>query len=194
MSGNVLVRAARREMHSPRTVAAVIVAILVIAVAAYLALEVILHLAGQRPLLVSPGELAQRAVELPQAGSVAAVVAVAALAAVIGIVLVVLAVAPGRRARHAIQVSAGTVVVDNEVIASALAERVRRELNLPRGAVVVGVGHRTADVTITPEAGQRIEAAEVKALVADELSGYDADRSLKIRSRIATASSRGGRR
>src|SRR5690606_5662589 len=155
---------------------------------------VILHLAGQGPLLLSPGELAQRAAELPQAGSVAAVVAVAALAAVIGIVLVVLAVAPGRRARHAIQVSARTVVVDNEVIASALAERVRRELNLPRGAVVVGVGHRTADVTITPEAGQRIEAAEVKALVADELSGYDADRSLKIRSRIATASSRGGRR
>jgi len=194
MSGNVLVRAARREMHSPRTVAAVIVAMLVIVLAAYLALEMILHLAAQEPLLVSPGELAQRAVELPQAGSVAAVVAIAALVAVVGIVLVVLAVAPGRRARHAIHVSARTVIVDNEVIASALAERVRRELNLPRGAVVVGVGHRTADITVTPEPGQRIDADEVKALVADELSGYDADRSLRIRTRIVTPSRTGGRR
>jgi hypothetical protein len=186
MSGNVVGRA-------PRTVAACIVAILVIVVAAYLALEVILHLVDQKPLLVSPGELAQRASQLPQTGSVTAVVAIASVVAVVGIILVVLAVAPGRRARHAIRVSAQTIVVDNEVIASALAERVRQELNLPRGAVVVGVGHRAADVTVKSEAGQHIDAGDVKALVTDELAGYDADRSLKIRTRIVTASSTGGR-
>ncbi|MCD2499111.1 DNA/RNA endonuclease G [Microbacterium nymphoidis] len=156
----IMERVVRRETHSPRSAAVVLVLIIVSVVALWVATELILHMAGGRALLATPGAIMQWLVSVPDLVPRAAVVAGAAAVAVIGAVLVVLSVAPGRRARHRLDVT-GVAVADNSVIASAVAEEVRRSLDMSAGDVVVGVGHRALDVTARTSAGRRVTAADV---------------------------------
>ncbi|MGI6879609.1 DUF6286 domain-containing protein [Microbacterium sp. gxy059] len=193
MTNPVLMHVVRRETHSPRTVMTVIVLVLVAAAAAYAGTEIVLHLLGAAPLLVAPGAaLAWAAEALPASEPRAAVVAGAGAVAVIGAILLWFALAPGRRPRHALNASGHAVVVDNGVIASAVAERVRRELDLPRGAVIAGIGHRSADVTVRPEPGQVIDRESVRSIAENELDGYGASPRLKVRARVQQPAEREG--
>ena len=103
---------------------------IVVALAIYAAIEIVLYAAGSPPLLVAPGAALAWWVALPTAEPRAAVIAGAAAAAIAGIVLLWLAIAPGRLPKHALGVTGHTVIADNAVIASAVAERVRRELDV----------------------------------------------------------------
>ena len=151
----IMERIVRRETHSPRS-AAVIVVLVVAAVAALWAgTELVLRMAGARSLLASPGQ-----VMVPDLVPRPAGVAGSVVVALLGVLLLVLSVAPGRRARHRLDVT-GVAVADNSVIASAVAEEVRQSLDLAAGDVVVGVGHRVLDVTARTSAGRRVTAAEV---------------------------------
>lgn len=173
----------RRETHSPRTAAAVIVLVLVALSAISVGVEIVLHLLGAGRLLVAPGVgwswVTAAPAALPQA-----VVAVGVVAAVAGAILVWLSLTPGRRARHQLDVSGRPVLVDNGVVASSVAERVRRELGLPRGAVTVGVGHRAADVTVRPEPGQPLSKARVRSAAEAELAGYELSPRVGVRARV----------
>ncbi|WP_029150569.1 hypothetical protein [Microbacterium indicum] len=180
MSDAVLRRVVRRETHSPRTAAAVVVLVAAALAAAYVGVEIALALSGADPLLVSPGHALAWLERLPST-RFAALGAVAALA---GIVLIWLAASPGRRPKHAIGRASRAVLADNAVIASSLAERVRREMDLSPGAVVVGVGHRQADVTVRPEPGQQLERASVRAVAEAELDEYDLTPSVSVRVRV----------
>lgn len=184
MTSRVLKRVLRRETHSPRTAAAVIVIVLVAAAAGYAAVEIVLGLLGVRPLLLAPGPALAWSVEVPQAGPQPAVVAGGAAVALIGVVLIWLALSPGRLPRHRLGVSSDAIVVDNGVIASAVAERVRRELDLPEGGVVVGVGHRSADVTVKPEPGQIVVKTTVRELAGAELARYRLSPNVRVRARV----------
>ncbi len=170
MSSSVLKRVTRRETHSPRTVWAVIVLVVVAAAAVYAGIEIVLHLLGLAPLLVAPGPALLWLRELPSLEPQASVVAGSAAVGVVGLVLVWLAVAPGRRSKHQLDVSSHAIVADNGVIASAIAERLRRELDLPRDGVVVGIGHRSADVTVRPEPGREMDRDEIRSAAAAELA------------------------
>ena len=192
MSADVLRRVVRRETHSPRTVATVVVLVLVSLAAIYAGVEIVLHLLGLDPLLAPPGAALAWAAAMPEAQPQAAVVAVGAAAAVVGIVLVWLASGPGRLPRHRLGVSAHAVLADNGVIASSVAERVRRELELSRGAVVVGIGHRSADVAVRPETGQLVEKARVREVAETELAGYDLSPRVRVRARVLRAADAGG--
>lgn len=192
MTQPVLMRVVRRETHSPRTVMTVIVLVLIATAAVYSGIEIVLHLLGARPMLVSPGAALAWAESLPGAEPRAAIVAAAAGVAVVGVILLWLAVAPGRRPKHALGVSTHAVVVDNAVVASAVAERVRRELDLPKAAVVVGIGHHSADVTVRPEPGQVIDRARVRSIAETELDGYTASPRLKVRARVQQSAERDG--
>lgn len=192
MANPVLMRVVRRETHSPRTAMTVTVLVLVAAAAVYAGIETVLHLLGATPLLVAPGAALAWVAALPASEPRAAIVVGAAAVAAIGMLLLWFALAPGRRSKHALDVSRHAVVVDNEVIASAVAERVRRELDLPKGAVIVGIGHRTADVTVRSEPGQVIDRASVRSIAEDELDGYGASPRLKVRARVQQPTERDG--
>jgi len=188
MSSPVLRRAVRREMHSPRTVATVIVLLLVMAGAVLAGIEIVLHLAGVGPLLITPGAalgwVSTALTALPQP----TVVAVGGVVVVVGVVIVALGVTPGRRPRHVLDGSPHAVLVDNGVIASSVAERVRRELDLAHGAVIVGVGHRSADVAVRPEPGQIVDRSALREIAERELAGYRLTPRVRVRTRIVRVS------
>ncbi|MFF8816946.1 DNA/RNA endonuclease G [Leucobacter sp. NPDC015123] len=190
MLNGTLTRVVRRETHSPRTVLAVGALVLTAAAATYVGIELVLHLTRSEPLLVTPGDAARWLGDVPALGSAGAVGALAIV--VLGLVLVGLAIAPGRRSKHQLTDGPYAVVADNGVIASAVAERVRRELDVSRGAVVVGIGHRSADVTVRPEPGQQIDAGYVREIAAAELSSYGLSPTVRARARIQRPTSNGG--
>ncbi|GAA4487184.1 DNA/RNA endonuclease G [Microbacterium panaciterrae] len=187
MTRTVLTRVLRREMHSPRTAAAVVVLVLTAAAAVYAGVEIVLQLVGAGPLLLTPGTALGRLIALPSTQPAAAVIAGGAVTAILGVLLIWLALSPGRRPRHQLGVSSHAVVVDNGVIASAVAERVRRELDLAKDAVVVGVSHRSADVTARPEPGQDLERQRVRAVAEAELARYETRPRLRVRARVLRA-------
>jgi hypothetical protein len=191
MTNTVMTRVVRREMHSPRTAMTVVVLSIVVAAAVYAGIEIVLRLVGAAPLLVAPGAALAWAAVLPTAEPRAAVIAGAAAVAIVGVVLLGFAVTPGRRPKHVLGVTGHAVIVDNGVIASAVAERIRRELDVPKGAVVVGIGHRTADVTVRPEPGQVVDRARVRSIAGEELDGYAPEPRLKVRARVLQSAERG---
>lgn len=190
MTNPVLTRVVRRETHSPRTAMTVVVLVVVIAAASYTGTEIVLHLAGAGPLLVTPIAALEWAAALPTAEPAAARIAGAAVVAVAGAILLWCSMAPGRRPKHALTVSEHAVIVDNAVIASAAAERARRELDLPKGAVIVGIGHRTADVTVRAEPGQIVPRERARSAVAEELDRYASSPKLKVRARVLQSAER----
>ncbi len=183
MAHPVLARVVRRETHSPRTAAAVAVIVLVVAAAIGSGLEIVRYLLGAAPLLARPAAVLTWLAALPAAEPRAAVAAAAVAVAVVGAVLLWLAAAPGRRSVHVLGSAAHAVVVDDAAIAAAVAERVGREIDLPQGAVVVGIGHRTADVTVRPDLDQVVDEEHVREVAAGELAGYGPAR-MRVRVRV----------
>ncbi|GAB3149294.1 hypothetical protein GCM10027058_11310 [Microbacterium neimengense] len=168
-SDRTLARVQRRETHSPRSAAMIVVVILLIALIAYLGLETVLVMAGAPALVAAPADLLRGL----SAASGAATTAIGATVALMGAVLVVIAVTPGRRAKHTMAAADGTiVVVDNGVIAAALAQHLSDILGIDRRRLTVGVGHRRVDVTIRPETGLGIDLDEVRAASEAELATY----------------------
>lgn len=172
MMSPALRRVVRRETHSPRTVAMLVVVTLVVLALAYTALEFVMHLSGQPPLLLDPAETFGWLVALPGSDAAGASTAAGVALAVIGLILVILAIAPGRLAKHEISDEDRAVVVDNGVIASAIAQHVSDELNLPRDRVRVGVGHRTIDVALTPHLGIPIDLTLARDIARTEVESY----------------------
>ncbi len=183
MTIEVLQRVVRRETHSPRTV--VVVLVLVVIAAVYTGVEIVRYLLGASPVLAAPGVLLAQLVSLPETVPHTALLIGGAVVAVLGGALLWFALSPGRRPKHRVlHMSTRAVVVDNGVIASAVAESVRRELDLPRGRVAVGVSHRVADVIVRPEPGQDMGEAEVRSITQTVLASYEISPALRVRARI----------
>lgn len=184
MSSPVLRRVVRRETHSPRTVAMIVAVVLVILALVYVGTEIVLSLAGQPALLLGPAAAFGWVVGLPTEVPVGVSIAIGAVIAVLGVILVVLAIAPGRLSKHQLVVGESAVVADNGVIASAIAQRVSDESGLPRDQVRVGVGHRSADVTLTPAVGVPVDEAQVRSTVDAEVESYRLASKLRTSVRV----------
>ena len=184
MSSPVLRRVVRRETHSPRTVAMIVAVVLVILALVYVGTEIVLNLAGQPALLLGPAAAFGWVVGLPTEVPVGVSVAIGAVIAVLGVILVVLAIAPGRLSKHQLVVGESAVVADNGVIASAIAQRVSAESGLPRDQVRVGVGHRSADVILTPAVGVPVDEAQIRSTVDAELDSYRLASKLRTSVRV----------
>lgn len=184
MSTPVLRRVVRRETHSPRTVAMFVAVVLLILALAYIGLEIVLSLAAQPALLLGPAAAGGWIVGLPTAQPAGLVIAGSVVLALIGLVFVVLAVTPGRLSKHSLESGDRAIVVDNGVIASALAQHLSEETGLARDSITVGVGHRSVDVTVRPGAGIPLERAPVQAAAEAELQTYRLSRSVRTRVRI----------
>jgi hypothetical protein len=184
MSETVLRRVLRRETHSSRSVAFAVVVLLTIVACVYLAIETVLSLASQPALLVRPIDALAWLAAIPADLPVGVVVAGGLAVAVLGVWLILLAVSPGRLSKHEMDAGGRAALVDNGVLAAAIAQRVSDETGLARDRVTVGVAHRSVDVSVKPGAGIPVDRAQVSAVAEAELSGFKLTRPLRTRVRV----------
>jgi hypothetical protein len=184
MTDTVLRTVVRRETHSPRTVAMLIVVVLALLVLAYAVVEIVLALLGQQPLLVSPGAALNAVVQAPTALQPVAFVVGGVVLALVGLIVVILALKPGRLSRHEMAWGERAVVVDNGVVASALAQHLSNESGIARDDIVVGVAHRTVDVTVRPPVGIPVDEAQLRRILDEELSTYKLSPAVRTHLRV----------
>jgi hypothetical protein len=181
-------RILQRETHSSRAVVATVAAVLVIALAAYGLLEAAVHAIGQPAWLIEPQVAAERLVALPAGISPLLLGAIGAVLAMIGLVFFLNGVLPGRRARHLLRGgpdTAGTALVDDEVIASSLARRARLAANVAPEQVMVIVSQRQTEVNVRPTSGVPVDREAVLAAVRSELDAMALDPSPEVRVNVA---------
>ncbi|WP_314457660.1 DUF6286 domain-containing protein [uncultured Microbacterium sp.] len=184
MSDTVLRTVVRRETHSPRTVAMLVVVVLLLLALAYAAVEIILNLVGAQPLLVGPGDALNAVVAAPTALMPVAFIVGGVVLAVLGLIVLILALGPGRLSRHEMAGGERAVVVDNGVIASALAQHLSNDSGIARDDIVVGVAHRTVDVTVSPPVGIPIDEAQLRRIVEEEIASYNLTPTVRTRLRV----------
>lgn len=184
MTDTVLRTVVRRETHSPRTVAMLVVVVLLLLVLAYAAVEIILNLTGAQPLLVDPGEALNAVVAAPTALMPVAFIVGGVVLALLGLIVLVLALKPGRLSRHEMAWGERAVVVDNGVVASALAQHLSNESGIARDDIVVGVAHRSVDVTVRPPVGIPVDEAQLRRIVDEEVTAYKLTPAVRTRLRV----------
>lgn len=171
-------RIARRETHSPRSTLAITLAVVVILSCGYLGAEIILDLLGQPALLVAPTAMVAALIGLP--GNVGGMMVVPAIVVtLISMVLIVLAFKAGRRPRHALKTDRTVTIVDDEVIASALARHASNAGYLAPDNARVSVSRSLATVHLTPTSGTPVDRQAVTKAVLEELSDYELIRQLQ---------------
>ncbi|CAD6008911.1 DUF6286 domain-containing protein [Agreia sp. COWG] len=177
-------RITRRETHSPRSLLAIVLAVILIVVFAWVGTEIVFALLGLPALLVAPKDMFTSALGLVDAPA-GIVVAAGIVAAVVGLILIIAALSPGRRARHVLATDRAAIVVDNEVIASALARHASYAGNVDPDNASVSVSHRRATVFLTPASGTPVDRDEVSKAVTRQLDSYGLKPGVRATVRIA---------
>ncbi|TFD71953.1 DUF6286 domain-containing protein [Cryobacterium sp. Hb1] len=177
-------RISRRELHSPRSTVAIIVAVVAILICAWLGTEIVLLMIGQPALLATPTELATGVASVSTVPA-SLLTTIALACALIAIVLLIVAVTPGRRARHLIDSERTVTVVDDEVIASALAGRAARVGGINPDNTRVSISRRLATVHLVPTSGQPVQRDSVQQAVRDQLDGLHLRPTLQTRVVVA---------
>jgi len=177
-------RIVRRETHSPRTATTILLAVLIILACAYAGTELILHMLGHPALLVTPADAWTWVTTLPTLEPLAAISAGGTLVAVIGLLLILHSIRSGRLARHEMVLGDRAVIVDNGVLASAIARRVETVARVPQGQAAVSVSHRRAIVEVTPTSGIPVDEESVRRAVEEEIASYDVRPALRHTVRI----------
>ncbi|MCP9000908.1 DUF6286 domain-containing protein [Pseudarthrobacter sp. RMG13] len=177
-----------RETHSTRAAVATVAAVLVMGLAGYGLLEAAVHAIGQPAWLIEPQLAAERIVALPAGIPPLLLGASGAVVAMVGLFFLLNAILPGRRARHVLSGTGASsaVVVDDEVIASALARSARLAANVTPEQVMVVVSRRQIIVNVRPTSGVPVAEAAVLAAVQDELSGMSLVPLPDVRVNIST--------
>ncbi|MCO4262946.1 DUF6286 domain-containing protein [Pseudarthrobacter sp. MDT3-26] len=186
-------RVVYRETHSSRAAVATVAAVLVMGLAGYGLLESAVHAIGQPAWLIEPQLAAERIVALPAGIPPLLLGASGGVVAMVGLFFLLNAVLPGRRARHVLNGTtlngtgnSSAVVVDDEVIASALARSARLAANVTPEQVMVVVSRRQIIVNVRPTSGVPVAEAAVLAAVQDELSGMSLVPVPDVRVNIST--------
>jgi hypothetical protein len=166
-------RISRREMHSPKSVLAIVLAVIVILACAYAGTEIVLDMLGARPLLAAPADMASA---LSSAASVLPVylIVAGAIVLLLGIITVVAALRSSRRPRHLLDSDRTAIVVDDAVIASALARHASAAAGVDPDSTVVTVGRGAATVRLTPASGIPVDRDAVRRTVDEQLDQYSA--------------------
>lgn len=178
-------RILKRETRSSRAAAAVIAAVLVIVLSGYALLETAVRAIGQPPWLVDPEAAAEQIVALPAGVPPLLLGVLGAVLVMVGLYFFLNAVLPGRRARHLLRDRRAAVVVDDEVIASALARRARLAANVTQEQVMVIVSRSHVIVNVRPTSGVPLRADAVLAAVQEELREMGPAPVLDVRINVA---------
>lgn len=176
-------RISRRETHSSRSALAITVAVVVVLACAYAGVEIVLEMLGQPPLLAAPADMASALVTAPTLTAVWLIVG-GVIAAVLGLLLIIAAVRASRRARHLLGSERTAVVVDDAVIASALARHASFAADVDPDNTVVTVGRRSATVRVTPSSGVPVVREAVQTAVDDQLARYQVRPQVRARVRV----------
>ncbi|MDQ0076384.1 DUF6286 domain-containing protein [Arthrobacter oryzae] len=176
-----------RETRSSRAGVSGIAAVLVVALCGYGLLEAAVRAVGQPPWLIDPETAAERIIALPQGISPLLLGVIGAFTAMVGLFFFLNAVLPGRRARHLLSDPRAGVVVDDEVIASALARRARLAANVTQEQVMVVVSQRQVTVNVRPTSGVPVSENAVLASVLEELREMSPAPMPEVRVSVATS-------
>lgn len=176
-----------RETRSSRAGVAGIAAVLVVALCGYGLLEAAVRAIGQPPWLIDPETAAERIIALPQGMPPLLLGVIGAVTAMVGLFFFLNAVLPGRRARHLLSDPRAGVVVDDEVIASALARRARLAANVTQEQVMVVVSQRQVTVNVRPTSGVPVSENAVLASVLEELREMGPAPMPEVRVSVATS-------
>ncbi|TFC29524.1 hypothetical protein E3O25_04630 [Cryobacterium sp. TMT1-3] len=177
-------RVSRRELHSSRSAAAIAVAVAIMLVCGWIGTEIVLHLLNEPAVLAAPANLAEGLASASTA-PVGWLAGLAVGCALVGLVLVAVAVTPGRRARHLIKSERTVTVVDDEVIASALAGRAARVGGIDPDSTRVSISRKLATVHLVPTSGRPVHQDTVLDAVRGQLDGLHLQPPL--RSRVVVA-------
>ncbi|WP_171042417.1 DUF6286 domain-containing protein [Sinomonas gamaensis] len=159
----------RRETTSGRALASVVVALLVMLLCVYALLESTLQAIGQPAWIIDPESAARFVAGLPGGINAAILALLGIVVAIAGLIFVVLALRPGRAGRRFLPSRRIAVVLDDEVLASALARRARAAATVRPEQVTVVLSRREAIVNVRPTSGIPVRAEDVLAAVEDEL-------------------------
>lgn len=183
--GRFMARIVQRETHSSRAILAGVAALIVTLLAIYGLLESTLRAAGQPPWLVDPLNAARAVAELPDGVSPLLLGALGAVLVMLGLVFFLNAALPGRRARHTLGDSRVAVVVDDEVIAAALARRARLVAGVTQEQVLVVLSRREAVVNVRPTSGIPLDASAIRTAVEQEVRGMGLQPEPAVRVNLA---------
>ena len=180
-------RILRRETHPSRAVVSMIAAVLVSVVCGYALLETGVRAIGQPPWLVDPLTAAERVVALPAGIPPLLLGVTGAVVTMAGLFFFLNAVLPGRRARHLFPDRRAAVVVDDEVIAAALARRARMAANVSPEQVMVVVSRNRVVVNVRPTSGVPLRQDAVLEAVRRELQDMRPVPMPDVQLQVATA-------
>ncbi|WP_240630363.1 DUF6286 domain-containing protein [Specibacter cremeus] len=177
-------RILRREAYSSRAPLSIIAAIVIGLLAVYGLLEAMLRVLRQPPWLLDPPVAARWIADLPHGVSSTLLGVIGAVVVLLGLVALANALLPGRRARHVIPDPRVAVVVDDEVIASALARRARTVAGVTREQVMVVVSRAAVQVNIRPTSGIRLAEEAIRAAVQAEVDAMVLDPRPAVRVQV----------
>ncbi|WP_256214152.1 hypothetical protein [Arthrobacter sp. ov118] len=180
-------RVLRRETRPSRAVVSMIAAVLVSVVCGYALLETGVRAIGQPPWLVDPLTAAERVVALPAGIPPLLLGVTGAVVTMAGLFFFLNAVLPGRRARHLFPDRRAAVVVDDEVIAAALARRARMAANVSPEQVMVVVSRNRVVVNVRPTSGIPLRQDTVLEAVRRELQDMHPVPMPDVQLQVATA-------
>ena len=180
-------RILKRETHSSRAVVSVMAAALIMLVCAYALLETAVRAIGQPPWLVDPLTAAEAVVALPAGAPPLLLGVTGAVVTMAGLFFFLNAVLPGRRARHLLPDRRVAVVVDDEVIAAALARQARLAANVTPEQVMVVVSRNRVAVNVRPTSGVPLRSDAVLEAVRRELQEMGPWPMPEVRLQVSTA-------
>ena len=175
----------RRETTSGRVLASIVVAVVVMVLCVYALLESTLQAIGQPAWITDPESLARFVAGLPEGINPGILGLLGVVVAIVGLVFVLLALRPGRPGRRSLPGQRIAVVVDDEVLASALARRARAAATVRPEQVTVVLSRREAIVNVRPTSGIPVRAEDVLEAVEDELRRLRPEPYPLLRVRVA---------
>lgn len=174
-----------RELTSGRSPAAIVLAVLIIVVCGYALFEASLKALGQEPLIATPETWWRWISTLPGDANDYALVAVGTVLILVGLTFFIHGVRTGHRARHSIECEEAVLVVDDQVLAAALARRTRLDAAVGEGQVLVIINGDRVEVQIRPTSGTPLSADTVLAGLEEELRINRVAPLLQVRVRIS---------
>jgi hypothetical protein len=177
--------AVRRETTSGRVIASVVVAVVVTLLCVYALLESTLQAIGQPSWITDPESASRFVAGLPQGVNPGILGLLGVVVAIIGLVFVLLALRPGRVGRRSLPSQRVAVLVDDEVLASALARRARAAATVRPEQVTVVLSQGEAIVNVRPTSGIPVRAEDVLAAVEDDLRRLRPEPYPLLRVRVA---------
>ncbi|WP_425862725.1 hypothetical protein [Arthrobacter sp. TWP1-1] len=169
-----------REIRSSRAALSIVSASVLLVAIVWFGVELVLSVTGNPALLISPADLASRIASLGTATISWVLIGAGAVAALLGIALLAAAILPGTKPRHVLENSRSAVVVDSEVLASAISRAARTAARLAPEQAASRVGRKRVDVTVRPGAGRTVDANAIREAVEQDMSGYRLRKPLAI--------------